>query len=89
MNAKTMKKIFRQAEAISIDWLKSLMPEEEAEKITHKNYKDYMQMNSHYFAQGQFFMSAFTEKWTRKKIKKLYAKDPSRPIDSYTLADLQ
>ncbi len=89
MNAKTMKKIFRQAEIISVAWLKSLMSEEEAEKITPKNYKNYMQMNSHYFAQGQFFMSAFTEKWTRKQIKKLYLKDPSRPIDSYTLADVQ
>lgn len=89
MNAKIMKKIFRQAEVISVEWLKSLMPEEEADKISLKNYKTYMNMNSHYFAQGQFFMSAFTEKWTRKKIKKLYSKDPSRPIDSYALADLQ
>ena len=89
MNAKIMKKIFRQAETISVEWLKSLLPEEEAEKITSKNYKKYMEMNSHYFAQGQFFLSAFTEKWTRKQIKKLYLKDPSRPIDSYTFSDLQ
>jgi len=88
LNAKIVKKIFRQTEKITVEWLKSLMPEEEASKITSKNYKKYMEMNSHYFADGQIFMSSFTEKWTRKKIKKLYAKNPQRPIDSYTLDDL-
>lgn len=89
MNAKTMKKIYRQAEKISVEWLKSLLPEEEGSKINLKNYKDYMQMTSHYFSERQFYMSAFTEKWTRKKLKKLYVKDPLRPIDTYTFTDLQ
>jgi hypothetical protein len=89
MNRKIMKQINRQVEKISLQWLHSLLPEEEAAKIRADNYKDYMKMNSHYFVEGQFFMSAFTEKWTRKRLKKLYTLNPSKPIDSYTHLDLQ
>lgn len=83
-----MKQINRQVEKISLQWLHSLMSEEEAAKIRPDNYKDYMKMNSHYFVEGQFFMSAFTENWTRKRLKKLYRRNPSRPIDSYSHLDL-
>jgi uncharacterized protein YecA (UPF0149 family) len=88
MNRKIMKQINRQVEKISLQWLHSLMSEEQAAQITAENYKDFMKMNSHYFAEGQFFMSAFTEKWTRKRLKKLYTLNPSKPIDSYTHLDL-
>jgi hypothetical protein len=88
MNRKIMKQINRQVEKISLQWLHSLMSEEEAAKIRPDNYKDYMKMNSHYFVEGQFFMSAFTENWTRKRLKKLYRRNPSRPIDSYSHLDL-
>lgn len=89
MNAKKVKKIFRHAEKISVQWLKSLLSEEEAAKITPQNYKNYMKMTSHYFREGQFFISAFTERWTRQRLKKLYAKNPDRPIDSYSFDDLK
>ena len=42
MNQKTMKKINRQVKVISVEWLQSIMPEEEAEKINLKNYKQYL-----------------------------------------------
>lgn len=89
MNQKIMKKINRQVKVISVEWLHSIMPEEEAEKINLKNYKQYLNQTSHYFNDKQFFNSVFTEKWTRNKLKNLYNNNPDKPIDSYTAADLK
>jgi len=89
LNAKTVKKIFRQTEKISVEWLKSLLSEEEAAKVTPENYKNYMKMTTHYFRDRQIFMSAFTERWTRQRLKKLYKKNPQRPIDTYSFSDLK
>ena len=89
MNQKTMKKINRQVKIISVQWLHSIMPEEEADKINLENYKQYLIQTSHYFNDKQFHTSSFTERWTRNKLKDLYNQNPSRPIDSYTADDLK
>jgi len=89
MNRKTMKKINRHVPVISVQWLKSLMPnEEEANKITLENYKTFLNQSPFYFRNNQIFNSSFTEKWTRKKLKKLFKKNPYKPIDSYIYSDL-
>ena len=67
-----MKKINRHVAVISVQWLKSLMPnEEEANKITAKNYREYLKQSPFYFKDNQIFNSSFTEKWTRRKLRKL------------------
>jgi type III secretory pathway component EscR len=83
-----MKKINRQVEVISVEWLRSIMPEEEANKITTTNFRQYLNQTTHYFKDKQFFNSSFTEKWTRCKLKKLVRKNPFKPIDSYNYNDL-
>ena len=89
MNRKIMKKINRHVSVISVQWLKSLMPnEEEATKITAENYRQYLKQSSFYFKDNQIFNSSFTEKWTRRKLKKLFRRNPSKPIDSYNYNDL-
>jgi type III secretory pathway component EscR len=89
VNRKTMKKINRQVKIISVEWLQSIMPEGEADKINLKNFRQYLNQTSHYFKNKQFFNSAFTERWTRNKLKDFYNKNPYKPIDSYTVADLK
>ena len=88
MNQKIMKQI-NQVKVISVEWLHSIMPEEEADKINLKNFKKYLNQTSHYFKDRQFLNSAFTERWTRNKLKDFYNQNPSRPIDSYTADDLK
>ena len=89
MNSKTMKKINRHVTIISVQWLRSLMPnEEEASKITTDNYKQFLNQDKFYFSDRQIFNSSFTEKWTRRKLKKLFKLNPSRSIDSYNYTDL-
>ena len=89
MNRKIMKKINRHVPIISVQWLKSLMPnEEESNKITADNYKDFLNQAPFYFTDNQIFNSSFTEKWTRRRLKKLFRRNPSKPIDSYNYDDL-
>lgn len=89
MNSKTMKKINRHVAVISVQWLRSLMPnEEEASKITVNNYKQFLNQDKFYFSDRQIFNSSFTEKWTRRKLKKLFRRNPSKSIDSYNYTDL-
>lgn len=89
MNRKTMKKINRHVSVISVQWLKSLMPnEEEADKITLDTYKKFLNQSPFYFKDNQIFNSSFTEKWTRRKLKKLFRRNPSKAIDSYNYSDL-
>jgi DNA-binding LacI/PurR family transcriptional regulator len=84
-----MKKINRHVSVISVQWLKSLMPnEEEADKITLDNYKNFLNQSPFYFRDNQIFNSSFTEKWTRRKLKKLFRRNPSKAIDSYNYSDL-
>ena len=65
------------------------MPTEEmADTITLENYKQYLNQNPYYFHNRQIFNSSFTEKWTRRKLKKLFKRNPSKPIDSYIYSDL-
>lgn len=89
MNKKIIKDINRHVPYISVGWLRSLMPsEEEAEKITLTNYRQYLNQSPYYFRNKQIFNSSFTEKWTRKRLKKLYTQNPEKPIDSYVYSDL-
>ena len=89
MNSKTMKKIKRHVPVISVQRLRSLMPnEEEASKITTDNYEQFLNQDKFYFSDRQVFNSSFTEKWTRRKLKKLFKLNPSRSIDSYNYTDL-
>ena len=62
--------------------------EEEANKITPDTYKHYLNQDTFYFSEGQMFNSSFTEKWTRRRLKKLFKLNPYKPIDSYHYTDL-
>jgi len=89
MNKKIMKDINRHIPFISVGWLRSLMPsEEEAEKITLTNYRQYLNQSPYFFKGEQLLNSSFTEKWTRRRLKKLYFKNPNKPILDYTYKDL-
>jgi len=90
VNRQIMKKINRHVPIISVQWLRSLMPTEEmAETITLENYKQYLNQSPYYFRHRQIFNSSFTEKWTRRKLKKAFKRNPTKPIDSYTADDLK
>ena len=89
MNRKIIKQINQQVGPILVDWLKTLVSEEEAKKITLDNYKELLPDQTHVFANNKFFLSTFSPRWVRKKLKALVARQPQRPINTYTLEDIK
>jgi len=71
MSARRSKKIRKQAKQMFIDWLRTMTPEgEEPKKINKHNIHLFLPDQSHFYANGQFRLSAFTLKWFEKKIKR-------------------
>jgi predicted pyridoxine 5'-phosphate oxidase superfamily flavin-nucleotide-binding protein len=80
MNGKQEKKIRAKAKAITVDWLKSLMNKEEADKITIKNYANKMPRQTHFLLEGTIYLNSFHLKWVVKRIKKLLKHKPLMDI---------
>lgn len=89
MNRKTIKQINKQVGPILVAWLKTLVSEEEAKKINLDNYKELLPDQTHVFSNNKFFLSTFSQRWVRKKLKALVARQPDKPINTYTLEDIK
>jgi|TARA_R100001463_G_scaffold49699_1_gene99608 hypothetical protein len=71
MNGKKSKLIRKKSKLLVVAWIKSLLPEEEASKVNLKNYHSLVPPEKHIYSNSKLFLSAYTEKWFRQKIKKL------------------
>jgi hypothetical protein len=88
MNSKKVKQINRHVRTLLVQWLKSLLNEEDAAQVSLANYKELMPDQTHVFLQGKLSLSAFSEKWMRKKMKKLVSQQPTRAVESFGLQDV-
>ncbi len=89
MNKKKTKRIQAQASVILVDWLRSLLNEEEGLKINTKNYLKFMPTQTHFMAERTMYLNAYHPKWIKNKIKRLLVIWPDRAIESITLKDIQ
>ncbi len=71
MNSKQEKKIRKHAKHLMVEWLKSVVPEEEQEKVTIENVHTYMPEQTHVYGNRSLHVSAYTLRWFIKGIKKL------------------
>lgn len=72
MNRKQVKRVNRKAEKILIQWLQSIVPEEDKNRIDESNYKTFLP-EAPYFVRKKTRRNAFfTLKWAKRKIKKMY-----------------
>jgi len=74
MNARRSKKIRRQAKVILVEWFKTLLPEEQTKEVTTNNIENFLSPQTHFFANNQIYLSAYSLKWTKNKIKSLIKK---------------
>ena len=88
MNSKKIKRINRHVADLLVLWIKSLLNEEDAAGVNLSNYKELMPDQTHVFLQGKLSLSAFSEKWMRKKLKKLVTLYPDRAVESFGLSDV-
>jgi len=71
MNSKQEKKIRKHAQQLMVEWLKSVVPEEEQEKVTLENVHTYIPEQTHVYGNRSLHISAYTLRWFIKGIKKL------------------
>lgn len=88
MNRKTIKKINKHVSFILVDWLKTLVSEEEAKQINLDNYKELLPDQTHVYTNNKFFLSVFSPRWVRKKLKHIVRLNPNKPINSITLEEV-
>tara|TARA_R100000742_G_C4279498_1_gene104245 strand:+ start:3787 stop:4098 length:312 start_codon:yes stop_codon:yes gene_type:complete len=70
MNRKKIKVLRRKAKKILVEWLKSLLPEEEQDKVNVNNILQLMPKQTHYINEFQLYLSAWSFKWVMKKLKR-------------------
>ena len=89
MNNKKSKAIRRHSESLLVEWLQSLLSEEEGAAITVKNYKQFMPEQTHVFANQKILLNAYHPKWIAKKIKQLLLIFPDIKITDSSLEHIQ
>ena len=89
MNGKKAKRIRKHSGVIIVDWLRSLLSEEEEQGVTVDNYKNFMPEQTHYMAQRTMHLNAYHPKWVCNKITKIIKSNPHRVIETITLGEVQ
>ena len=77
MNTKEMSKVRNKAKAILVEWLKTLLNEEEQKKVNIKNILTLLPNQTHYFSGETFKLQPWSYKWVVKKLKR----NPELTID--------
>ena len=70
MNAKQIKKLRKLVKPIQVEWLRELLPEDQAKNINIGNVEGLLPEQTHAFGQGQLYLSYMTDKWIMKHLKR-------------------
>ena len=70
MNQKKIKELRRRVKPIQVEWLRTLLPEDQALTITVDNVDNLLPDQTHAFGQGQLYLSYMTDKWIMKHLKR-------------------
>ena len=63
MNGKKAKEVRRKGKKLLVEWLQSVVPEENKEEITIDNIRDYLADQTHVYLNRKYMLSAFSLKW--------------------------
>ena len=69
MNTKKMSKIRNKAKAILVEWLKTLLSEEEQKKVNIQNVLTLLPNQTHYWQGTTLRLQPWSYKWVVKKLK--------------------
>lgn len=88
MNGKKAKQIRSHAKSMLLDWLKTMVSDEEATKIDESNFEDYLPSQGHIYANQKIILSAYSFKWFVNNIKKILKKERSRDVRTIGLDEI-
>jgi len=70
MNQKKIKQLRKRVKPLQVQWLKSLLPKEQADIITIDNVADLLPEQTHAYGDGQLYLSFMSDKWVMKMLKR-------------------
>tara|TARA_R100001377_G_C3180129_1_gene106307 strand:- start:893 stop:1177 length:285 start_codon:yes stop_codon:yes gene_type:complete len=70
MNEKKMKQFRKLIKPIQVEWVRSLLNKQEAEKVNESNIDVMLSEQTHFMVKGTMYLSAMTDKWIIKYLKK-------------------
>tara|TARA_R100001460_G_scaffold65361_3_gene105668 strand:+ start:641 stop:901 length:261 start_codon:yes stop_codon:yes gene_type:complete len=70
MNEKKSKLLRKKIRPLQVEWLQSLLPEEQSKTITVDNVEDLLPEQSHTFGEGKLYLSFMSDKWVSKMLKR-------------------
>jgi|TARA_R100000482_G_C5093907_1_gene132237 hypothetical protein len=88
MNRKKSKRISKHARTLQLEWVRSLLSDEEASKINMDNLDEFLPEQTHLWARQTMFTSFYTKKWLSNKIKQLLRIYPDKEVEDITSADV-
>lgn len=88
MSGKQEKRIRAQARVVTVEWLKSLVNEEDAASISLDNYKRLMPNQKHIYLRRCLRLQAYSLKWMVKRIKNILKSQPSKELSTISLEDI-
>jgi len=88
MNSKKAKHVRRRAKELMVDWIKSMVPNDQHKDITVENLDKFTPDETHIYANRKVILSAYSFRWFIKKIKKLY-NSKNININNITLKDIE
>ena len=88
MHSRKAKKIRRHSNQLVLEWLKTMLTDEEAKKLNSKNMAKYMPEQTHFFANRSFYISAYTPRWFQQRIKRIIRKN-KKAIEDITIQEIE
>jgi hypothetical protein len=70
MKKKKLKELKKTMRSIQVEWLRTLLPEEDRKQINVNNISEYLSDQTHTFIDGQLELSFMSDKWVLKKLKR-------------------
>ena len=71
MNGKKAKRLRKRGKEILVEWLYSVIPnEEDKQQINVNNIEEYLSDQTHIYTNRKFLLSAYSLKWIYKKVKR-------------------
>jgi hypothetical protein len=89
VNKNKLKQIHRKTESLLVDWLRSMVSDEEAERVNTKNVMQFMPETEIYApVKSGIRCVPMTPRWIKKELKKLVQRDSNFDVNTVTLDDL-
>tara|TARA_R100001198_G_C5189849_1_gene182973 strand:+ start:26 stop:286 length:261 start_codon:yes stop_codon:yes gene_type:complete len=79
------KQIRKLSKEFVVEWLQSMLTEEEQKKVSVDNYEKYLPEEKHFYANNKLMVSAYTPRWFAQRIKKVLR---TKHIDDITYSDV-